>query len=245
MAGDDNNVAGANHVAVKMPTFWPKNPRSWFISVEAQFHKAKITQDDTKYWHVLAALPCEVIDSIHSVTELDTPSYTALKEKLLGSYSPSSWQAIWHVLDMPNLATDQKPSALLDTMLAALPSEIKSDNKMFHAVFLRKLPTYLRAPLMSSTFTTVQEMAAKADQIWGAQDHQAAHTAATISSQQRSPSRGRDRSRRPPKERRAATPGKPGLCWYHAKFGKKAHSCEQPCTWKQSGNAVAADDSDC
>jgi len=93
MAGEDKEVL-ANHVAINLPTFWTKNPRSWFVSVEAQFQRAKITQEETRYWHILAVLPCEVIDSIHSITKNPGKQpYTSLKNKLLGTYTLSAWQA--------------------------------------------------------------------------------------------------------------------------------------------------------
>jgi len=239
MAGDDEEVL-VNHVAIKLPTFWTKNPRSWFVSVEAQFQRAKITQEETRYWHVLAVLPCEVIDSIHSITENPGEQpYTALKNKLLGTYTPSAWKAIWHVFDMPNLATDQKPSTLLDNMVAGLPKEVKTDNPMLHALFLRKLPAFVRAPLMAVKFESIQQMASQADEIWGGQDEQVASNAIS----ERSPrSPRRSSSKRPP--RRADTPGRHKLCFYHHRFGKRANKCEPPCTWQESGNALAADDSD-
>ena len=73
-------------MAVKLPTFWHKNPRSWFVSVEATFRRAKITQEETRFDHVLAVLPMEVIDTIHSIVDNpgDAP-YSTLKEKLLGT----------------------------------------------------------------------------------------------------------------------------------------------------------------
>ncbi|KAL7299838.1 hypothetical protein TKK_0007578 [Trichogramma kaykai] len=45
-------------------------------------------------------------------------------------------------------------------------------------------------------------------------------------------SRSRDRRRSPSKERRrSVTPAKPGVCWYHRKFGDEADRCTKPCTF--------------
>ena len=147
---------------------------------------------------------------------------------------------------MPALADDQKPSTLLDSMLAVLPKEVKSSCPVIHAIFLRKLPSSLRAPLMAVKFETIQEMARQADMIWGGQDAQArAHVSAARQQEPRSPVRSRGRSRRSTKQR-SATPAPPAgdLCFYHARFGKRAHRCEKPCTWEEAGNALAADDID-
>ncbi|XP_069753876.1 ethanolamine kinase 1-like isoform X7 [Narcine bancroftii] len=42
--------------AVKLPTFWPHRPHPWFQQAEAQFHIRNITNEATKFWHVVASL---------------------------------------------------------------------------------------------------------------------------------------------------------------------------------------------
>jgi|LakMenEpi03Aug12_release.lakeMendotaPanAssembly.Ray.scaffolds.fasta_scaffold4999857_1 hypothetical protein len=41
----------AAHVAVKLPYFWVKDPKMWFAQAEAQFRRARITVEGTKYDH--------------------------------------------------------------------------------------------------------------------------------------------------------------------------------------------------
>ncbi|GFR97971.1 retrovirus-related Pol polyprotein [Elysia marginata] len=43
-------------VAMKLPTFWVTSPLAWFAQAEAQFALRNITPDETKYFHILAAL---------------------------------------------------------------------------------------------------------------------------------------------------------------------------------------------
>ncbi|GFO32937.1 ribosome biogenesis protein bop1 [Plakobranchus ocellatus] len=43
-------------VALKLPTFWVSSPLAWFAQAEAQFELRKITQDDTRYYNVVASL---------------------------------------------------------------------------------------------------------------------------------------------------------------------------------------------
>ena len=43
-------------VALKLPTFWAKQPDVWFYQAEALFHIRNITKDETKYYFVVAAL---------------------------------------------------------------------------------------------------------------------------------------------------------------------------------------------
>ncbi len=100
-------AAAVNAVAVKLPAFWPQKPRSWFIPVEAQFRRANITQEQTKFDHVLAVLDPETCDRISDVAENpgETP-YTTLKERLLSSFSLSPWQSMWQLFDLPEMSED-------------------------------------------------------------------------------------------------------------------------------------------
>ena len=43
-------------VSLKLPTFWTSTPTTWFAQAEAQFIVRNITNDDTKYYYVVAAL---------------------------------------------------------------------------------------------------------------------------------------------------------------------------------------------
>ena len=43
-------------VSLKLPTFWSTQPKSWFCQAEAQFAIRKISEDETKYYYVIAAL---------------------------------------------------------------------------------------------------------------------------------------------------------------------------------------------
>ena len=96
MAGDDHNVA-TNHVAIKLPQFWTNDPESWFLQAEAMFRRAKVQEESTRFDHVLAMLPCEVIASVRDIIKEpdSTRPYSCLKERLLGSYTTPTWQALW------------------------------------------------------------------------------------------------------------------------------------------------------
>ena len=55
-----NNITsmttGVDAVSLKLPTFWTSTPTTWFAQAEAQFIVRNITNDDTKYYYVIAAL---------------------------------------------------------------------------------------------------------------------------------------------------------------------------------------------
>ncbi|GFN76421.1 retrovirus-related pol polyprotein [Plakobranchus ocellatus] len=48
-------------VALKLSTFWITCPSAWFAQTEAQFALRGITADETKNYHVVAALDIGVV----------------------------------------------------------------------------------------------------------------------------------------------------------------------------------------
>jgi hypothetical protein len=92
-------VTPVAHVAVKLPDFWVKDPKMWFVQAEAQFRRARITAETTMYDYVLMKLPQDVVMSVRalvSAIEADPvkqeASYTLMKEALLGSNGMTKWQ---------------------------------------------------------------------------------------------------------------------------------------------------------
>ena len=61
-------------VSVKLPTFWTTSPTAWFAQAEAQFAIRGVTQDDTKYYHVVAAL--DTSTATRTVSLLSSPPTT-------------------------------------------------------------------------------------------------------------------------------------------------------------------------
>lgn len=68
-------AAGAQLAAafsVKIPEFWKNDPNMWFVQAEAQFYLVRITQDETKFWHIVARIDQSVI--CHITDLVNTPS---------------------------------------------------------------------------------------------------------------------------------------------------------------------------
>jgi hypothetical protein len=160
-----------NHIAVKLPEFWTKEPKLWFMQAETNFRRAKITCSLTKYDYVLQRLPMDVLVSVKELArrvrtgEVDDP-YEQLEKKLTASYQRLPWQLTFDLLDMPDLG-NRRPSVLMDTMLASLPDDCLRDC-LFLALFLRRLPPDIHDQLVAEDLQEPAAMAAVADHIYDA-----------------------------------------------------------------------------
>ena len=113
------SVVAAN-VALKLPMFWPKAAEVWFAQADAQFAIKAISVSKTKFYHVVASLPQDVAAQILDLIRGDP--YEVLKERLTTLYSLNDYQRFEALVSLP-LTGDQKPSHLMNRMLALLPND--------------------------------------------------------------------------------------------------------------------------
>ena len=203
-----------NAVAIKLPTFWAQQPEVWFLQAEAQFHIRKITDDTTKYYHVVAALDQETSGRV-----LDTLSappgdnkYTDLKQGLLTTFGLSKRERASKLLHLHPLG-DQKPSELMDEMLSLLADH--GFSFLAEQLFLEQLPEDIRLQLSNDDFTNPRALATKADVLWIAKQ-QAATAINKVTSQ-------------PKGKITTAHATRQNWCFYHKRFGDDAKNCKAPC----------------
>ena len=115
-------VVAAN-VALKLLVFWHEAADVWFVQDDAQFAIKSITVSKTKFYHTVASLPqdvaVQILDLIHAPPTGDP--YEVLKERLTMLYSLNDYQR-FEALDSLLLTGVQKPSHLMNRMLALLPA---------------------------------------------------------------------------------------------------------------------------
>ena len=153
--------------SVKLPEFWQSDPAAWFQHVEALFHLRRITEDDSRYFLVVAALDQH---STRRVMQLlrDPPrhgKYAALRQLLLRRYSLSAAERADKMLALPGLG-DGSAVDLMDSMLSPLGSDV--GGFLFPHIFLRQLPPPVRAALANSPCLTASDyrgLAEEADRV--------------------------------------------------------------------------------
>jgi hypothetical protein len=219
-------------VAVKLPTFWPSQPRAWFVQAEAQFTIRGITQDATKYAYLVAALDQHTAERLIDALENppDSRRYDSLKERLLSAFSLSLRERAQRLLSMRGLG-DRRPSELMDEMLALLGDHPPC--LLFMELFHQQLPADVRLALASCTETDARELARRADTLWASRVAPAvAVVSAEISDNVHAVRRSDAASTVPSPKSLTA-----GLCFYHKKFGAKAQRCRAPCSFSGNGPA--------
>jgi hypothetical protein len=247
-----NNQQQQAAVAIRLPEFYADSPQSWSDCLDSTFATANITQSITKFHWVLAKLLFLLIATVRPLSRNPTAvsdPYKELQELLLRSYGLSTEQMTNKWLDYP-MCGDTRPSVLWDN-LTALQPESKEDAET--ALFLRKLPRHISNLINPRAFKTTEELIQRCNELWMAQTPEeaaaAGATAASAVLNMQSPFRnshrfpspfrrktpGGDKGRRRSPTSGAAKGGcSDSLCFYHSRFGNKAHKCEKGCSYQES-----------
>lgn len=203
-------------VTLKLPTFWQTSPSAWFAQVEAQFALRSITNDETKYYHVVVSLDTDTAN--RALCILSSPptqeKYKTIKSFLLSAFELSEDERALALFNLHGLG-DRKPSELMDIMLGLLGSH--KPCFLFKHLFIQQLPDYIRTALaQSNNKEDFRALALEADQLFiaGSKSHQVVQ------------------------EVKVKGAAESSLCWYHWKFGKNAKKCLPHCSKfkKNQGN---------
>ena len=158
--GEDAPIISCRHGVQAAGFFGQRTQQFWFLRAEAQFRDRNITKQSSKFDRVLMALDeataARVLEMIWNPPE---NQYDVLKAKLLAKYDLSDYERAIRILEMP-APDDEKPSLLMDRMMAVIGSRHRADNCfIFRANFIRKMPEKIRAVLAAEKFDTCADLA--------------------------------------------------------------------------------------
>ncbi|XP_032690051.1 uncharacterized protein LOC116853207 [Odontomachus brunneus] len=239
-----------NKVAVRAPPFWENEPELWFAQLEGQFLLAGITQDATKYAHVLSQIDTRYAREVKDVIT-DPPAtdkYLAIKTALIRRLSASQEHRIRQLLEHEEMG-DRKLSQFLRNLRTLAGNAVPE--QLLRTLWLGRLPTTMQAILATRTEDRLEDVAEQADRIqevtvravnevktapddpspMAHQIRQLTDQVAAMARRLEQTPRPRKRHRSMSRERKKTDP----LCFYHRKFGQQARKCTQPCNF-QSGN---------
>ncbi|XP_037272717.1 uncharacterized protein LOC119164596 [Rhipicephalus microplus] len=157
-----------NASELKLPHFWPKKPRVWFSQIEARFELQPITSQQSKYLHVVSALPPDMADAVDDVLA-STPSekpYHELKSTVLKRLEVSEQSRLQQFLSHEELG-DQRPSQPLHRMRQLLGQQASEERQhpLLRELFLQRLRQSRWTILAGSDDVTLDHPAPLADHI--------------------------------------------------------------------------------
>ena len=140
----------ADAVSLKLPSLWTNDVETWFAQAEAQFALRDITNETTKFHHVVSVLSADVASKVSSI--LRSPPghnpYTALKKQLTCKYQLTEHERAAAIFNIPALG-DKRPSQIMDRMLHLLGG--CEGGILFRYHFISILPIYVKNTLALST----------------------------------------------------------------------------------------------
>lgn len=249
-------------VGIKVPPFWPEKPELWFCQLEAQFNICGVTQDVTKFWHVVSQLDNTYAKEVDDLIRFppEHGKYAKIKAELIQRLSSSEQQLLMQLLEHEEIG-DRTPSQFLRHLKTLAGGSVQET--FLKTLWLSRLPTVMRPILATQESLSLDKIADVADKVHEAgtrTTHQVASVAqpleiatlaeqvkkltAQIEEMSQSPQRRYARSR---SKNRSCTNQRPEdtqedsekqKCWYHFKFGQAARKCRTPCS-QSSKNGTA------
>jgi len=219
----------------------------WFAQIEAQFALGGITNDTTKYYHVISAVDTEILTQVTDIIQRppETNKYDTLKVRLISFFTDSEEKKLRKLLSEVELG-DRKPSALLNEMQRLGGYALSAE--LFKSLWLQHLPAATQSCL-AVTNGTVEELSKLADKIIEIGQPRSVAAVSSDSTaellkqlikdveelkierlsrreygQQKRSSRSRSRS-----NFKTWVPASDGLCFYHTNFKHKAKKCVEQC----------------
>lgn len=162
-ANGNDGAVQVSRLAVKLPPFWKPYPKLWFLQVEAQFSRAGIATDDTKYFALVAEIDSSILKCASDIllTPPATEKYETLKLRLVEEFSESEDARFKRLFY--NIATEgKKPSAVLREIRKL--SSNKLDPEILKSLWLRQLPIQTQQ-ILASVEGDINTLAKKADSI--------------------------------------------------------------------------------
>lgn len=260
---DELPAPEVSRVNIRVPPFWAEKPALWFSQLESQFNLNGITQDNTKFWYVVAQLDNKYALEVEDI--ITTPptknKYATVKTELIKRLSTSQQQKLKQLLEHEEIG-DRTPSQFLRHLRNLAGSTVNEE--FLRTLWLNRLPAVMQAILAAQSDLQLDKLANIADKIketnTGMQvaaittpTPQQTDVAAlseqikqlTLRVEELSRHRPRSRARRSSyrgQRSRTSTPGDASNgearpCWYHRKFGVRASKCRSPCNFNQGNDA--------
>ena len=228
----------SSNVSIKPPPFMEENSMAWFAILEAQFKIARISEPTTKFYHILASLPSEIVSKIpHTI--LQAANYDSLKNSVISTYEQSKPEMLDKLMTATSITG--KPSAYLNE-LASLATRIGVSDDIVRHKFLQALPSSISPVVASQSMLEIAALGKLADDLVLYFNR----NEPTVNQLSRAPSPHVNYRNRSPSRNNANTASgikpfhdnqRPKICRFHIYYGQRAKYCRRWCQWPNKSSA--------
>ena len=227
------SLPNLRHLAVEAPPFMETAVTGWFAILEAQFHLAGIVVGETKFYHVLAALPAATVVRIPSDI-LDSKNYDSLKLFVNNLFEQTKPELFNQLISSTSM--HGKPSLYLEE-IKRTASKVGVTDELVKHKFLQAVPSSISAVLASQKNLDLQALGKLADELvvfskqqvnvveHSVKSHSTNNPRQASSSQSRPPSTSSSGVQPFHQNQRSK------VCRAHVYFGSQAKWCKSWCQW--------------
>ena len=221
------------HVAVKPPTFMEANAVAWFSIMEAQFNLSNVSVSVTKFYHVLAALPAEIVAKIPP-SVLDSYDYVKLKEAVISAYEKTKPEMLDKL--MTSTCISGRPSVYLNELMS-LAGRIGVGEDIIRHKFIQALPSSVSPVVASQKQLDLMNLGKLADELlpyFTKQNVSIQQVSSQATTGRKTSSKGSaqlESGEIPIGLRPYSKKQKPKVCRSHLYFAERARYCKPWCRW--------------
>lgn len=160
------DVSKVDQQRVKLPDFVEEYTELWFWQVECAFDAANISADKKKYNHIIGQLPTRLMYKLADLRTHPPPTgqmFETLKARIIKEFADSTSTKLTKLMGELTLG-DRKPSQLLAEMRSKA-SDTPVTDELLKELWLRNLPSQIRAIISADDQMTLVTAATMADRI--------------------------------------------------------------------------------
>lgn len=218
-----------NVVGIKMPAFMETAAAAWFSILEANFHIKSITSEQTRFFHLIANLPPEVVSKI-PVSLITKHNYTETKTAVLAIHERTKPELFSKLISKASMTG--RPSYYMQE-LNSIADKVGVGEDLVRHQFIQALPPTISPVLATQKDLTLAQLGNLADELTPF-FHQALQVKsdASSTSKQSSPTmQRRENSAIPIGLRPFNDKQKPKVCRGHIYYADKSRSCKPWCRY--------------
>ena len=224
------------HVSIKPPPFMETAVDGWFSIFDAQFFLQKITSSQTKFYHVLAALPPDTISRL-SPSTLQSKNFEELKNAVVELYEKTKPELFEKLISTTTMTG--RPSLFLSE-LREIAAKVGVGDDLVRHKMLQALPPTIGTVLGAQKELTLTQLGKLADELVPLDRVNCFAASSTSVSECKDSFRKRESNPHtlPVGLRPFHHDQRPKVCRAHLYFGRKAKYCKPWCEWPNRNSSL-------